>query len=63
VAEFGRIFPEMAKKGPSIKNVLFPVFFQYETLKNLEFSKILVLVRFQKFSNILMKWNQRCYFY
>jgi hypothetical protein len=46
VAEFGRIFPEMAEKGPSIKNVLFPVFFQYETLKNLEFSKILVLVRF-----------------
>ncbi len=60
---FGRIFPEMAEKGPNIKNVLFPEFFPYETLKNLEFSKILVQVRFKKCSNILMKWNQRCYFY
>ncbi len=27
---FGRIFPEMAAKGPNIKNALFPVFFPYE---------------------------------
>ena len=60
---FGRIFPEMAEKGPNIKTVLFPVFFPYKTLKNLEFLKILEKVRFQKCSNILMKLNQRCYFY
>jgi hypothetical protein len=42
---------------------LFPVFFPFETLKNLEFSQILLLVRFKKFSHILIKWIQRCYFY
>ena len=62
VAEFWQNFPEMAEKGPNIKTVLFLVFFPFETLKNLEFLKILVQVRFQKCSNILMKWNQRCYF-
>jgi hypothetical protein len=30
---FGRIFPEMAEKGPNITNVLFLVFFPYETSK------------------------------
>ena len=30
---FGKIFPEMAEKGPNIKTVLFLVFFPYETLK------------------------------
>jgi hypothetical protein len=36
----------MAKKGPNIKTVLFSGFFPYETLKNLEFVKILIQVRF-----------------
>ncbi len=31
--------------------------------KNLEFSQSLVLVLFQNCIHILMKWNQRCYFY
>jgi hypothetical protein len=28
---FGRIIPEMAEKGPNILNVLYPVFFPFET--------------------------------
>jgi hypothetical protein len=42
----------MTEKGPNIKNFCFLYFSVWNI--NLEFSKILVLVRFQKVSNILI---------
>jgi hypothetical protein len=43
----GRLFPDNAKKGPILKMFLFPLFFPQESIENLEFSQISVLVWFQ----------------
>jgi hypothetical protein len=59
VAEF---WPNIPRKWPKrVKKVKFPVFFPYETIQKLEFSQILFW--YWQFCHILMKWNQRCYFF
>jgi hypothetical protein len=59
----GRIlapFSQKKPKGGRIFKCFFSCIFPIWNIKNLEFSQILVLVWFQNFSNILMKWNQSC---
>jgi hypothetical protein len=59
---FGLIFPEMAKKGPNIKMFCFLYFSHMEHKKSRIFTDFCTGM-VSKFSNILMKWNQRWHFY